>query len=284
MRSRIARIAIASLLATVAQPGTARDTAPIHLPLTFIESMPVTTIQVGDVSVQAIVDTTAGDADGALTLSKDVIERAHGIPLGKAVMRDAQGNEFSPLRFRMPVVTIDGHVFRNVRVVQALDHARSAGPPVPNTLGKHLLSEFLVAVDYAQSSVALWPRETAAAAAGCGPTRIPMAATREARLPVSEFSIDGARLRLAWGTATNYSLLSAAAADRSKLATLTHGPGSPEFHQTEHLSAAGHDLGSLELVVLPVKLTNDFEGVLGGNFFEHHVVCLDYTRHEVRVR
>jgi AraC-like DNA-binding protein len=31
-------------------------------------------------------------------------------------------------------------------------------------------------------------------------------------------------------------------------------------------------------------LPRDFEGILGGNFFEHHVVCLDDRRREIRAR
>jgi hypothetical protein len=50
------------------------------------------------------------------------------------------------------------------------------------------------------------------------------------------------------------------------------------------LSAASQDFGPLEFVVLPLKLPGDFEGILGGNFFERHVVCLDYQRREIRVR
>ena len=50
--------------------------------LTFIQSTPVTTITVGGRAVQAIVDISGGDADGALTLSKETIESADGISLG----------------------------------------------------------------------------------------------------------------------------------------------------------------------------------------------------------
>jgi hypothetical protein len=40
----------------------------------------------------------------------------------------------------------------------------------------------------------------------------------------------------------------------------------------------------MEFVILPLKLPGDFEGMLGRNFFENHVVCLDYKRREIRVR
>ena len=118
----------------------------------------------------------------------------------------------------------------------------------------------------------------------CGRTRIPMEPTAEDRLAVSKFETPSGRVRLLWGTGNAYSMLPETIAGKLRLATVTRGPNSPKFYQSKTLSAAGQDLGPLEFVVLPLKLPSDFEGVLGGNFFEHHVVCLDYQRREIRVR
>ena len=118
----------------------------------------------------------------------------------------------------------------------------------------------------------------------CGRTRIPMQPTEEDRLAVSEFDTPSGRVRLLWGTGTAYSMLPETIAEKLRLATVTRGPNSPQFYQSKSLSAAGQDLGPLEFVVLRLKLPRDFEGILGGNFFEHHVVCLDYKRREIRAR
>jgi hypothetical protein len=257
---------------------------PIRLPLTFVQSTPVTTITVGGKPVQAIVDSSAGDADGALTLSKEIIENAGGIALGKAAMRDAFGHEFAPLRFEMPVVTIDGHTFRNVRVVQALRAANGEAPPVPNVIGKYFLSDYFVVVDYAHALVTLWPPDTSdPAGIDCGRVRIPMERTEEARLVVSEFTTDAGHLRLAWSTATTFSMLSQTIADRLKLPTVLRGPNSPRFYQPRALLAAGQDFGPSEFVVLPLSLPPDFEGLLGSDFFHRHTVCFDYRRRLIRV-
>jgi hypothetical protein len=201
---------------------------PIRLPLTFVHSNPVTTITVGGRSVQAIVDISGGDADGALTLSKELIEAAH--------------------------------------------------------IGKHFLSRYLVVVDYAGASITLWPPDTTnPAGANCGRIRIPMEHTKEARLAVSTFDTTAGRVRLLWG-ANAYSMLPLSLVDKLGLATATHGSDSPRFHHARTLSAAGQDPGPLEFVVLPLEIPTDFEGMLGGNFFDHHVVCLDYRRREIRVR
>jgi hypothetical protein len=267
--------------AAVAPQGT----DPIRLPLTFVQSNPVTTITVGGQAVQAIVDISGGDADGALTLSKEVIESVDGLSLGTAVANDALGHEFTRPRFKVSSVTIGGHTFQDIRVVQAQVQAAGEGPPVPNAIGKHFLSQYFVVVDYAGASISLWPPDTKnPAGIDCGRTRIPMEPTKEARLAVSDFDTPSGRVRLLWGTGNTYSMLPETVAENLRLPTVTRGPNTPDFYQSKMLSAAGQDLGPLEFVVLPLKLPSDFEGILGGNFFEHHVVCLDYKRREIRVR
>jgi len=269
-------------------PGFGADAAraahPIRLPLTFVHSNPVTTITVGGQSVPAVVDISGGDADGALTLSKDLIEAAHGVSLGTAVATDASGHEFTRPRFSIPAVTIDGRTFRDVRAVQEAALVAEDGPGVPNGIGKHFLSRYFVVVDYAGSSITLWPPDTRnPMGTDCGRIRIPMERTKEAKLAVSSFDTAAGRVRLLWG-ANSYSMLPESLVEKLRLATVTHGPDSPKFHQTRALSAAGQDLGPLEFVVLPLQLPPDFDGMLGRNFFDHHIVCFDYQRREIRVR
>jgi len=262
-----------------------QGTDPIRLPLTFVQSTPVTTIAVGGHPVQAIVDISGGDADGALTLSKEAIESVDGLGLGNAIANDAFGHEFTRPRFKVSGVTIGGRTFQDLRVVQAMVQAAGEGPPVPNAIGKHFLSRYFVVVDYAGASITLWPPVTQnPAGVDCGRSRIPMEPTKEARLAVSDFDTPSGRVRLLWGTGNSYSMLPESIAEKRQLEMVTRGPNSPKFYQSKMLSAAGQDLGPLEFVVLPLKLPRDFEGILGGNFFEHHVVCLDYERREIRIR
>jgi hypothetical protein len=147
--------------------------------------------------VQAIVDISDGDADGALTLSKEAIENVDGLSLGTAVANDAFGHEFTRPRFRVSGVIIGGRTFQNIRVVQALVHTAGDGPPVPNAIGKHFLSQYFVVVDYAGASISLWPHDTKnPAGMNCGRTRIPMQPTEEDRLAVSDFDTPSGRVRL----------------------------------------------------------------------------------------
>lgn len=278
-----------TLVSALLLPATAevapQRTAPVRLPLTFVQSTPVTTISIGGRALQAIVDISGGDADGALTLTKEAIERADGLSLGTALANDAFGRGFARPRYKVSDVTIGGRTFQDMRVVMAIDDATAQGPPVPNAIGKHFLGDYFVVVDYAGASISLWPPDTKnPVGIDCGRTRIPMESTAEDRLAVSNFDTPAGRVRLLWGTSNAYSMLPETIAGKLRLATVTRGPNSPKFYQPKTLSAAGQDLGPLEFVVLPLKLPKDFDGVLGGNFFEHHVVCLDYQRREIRVR
>jgi hypothetical protein len=230
------------------------------------------------------VDISGGDEDGALTLSKELIETAQGVSLGTAVATDAFGHEFTRPRFSIPVVTIGGHTFRDVRAVQEVVQAGEDAPELSNAIGKHFLSQYFVVVDYAGGSITLWPPDTKnPVGTDCGQIRIPMERTTEAQLAVSTFDTEAGHVRLLWG-ANSYSTLPESLVGKLRLATVTHGAGSPKFHQAKALSAVGQDLGPLDFVVLPLDLSADFEGIIGGNFFNHHVVCLDYRRREIRVR
>jgi predicted aspartyl protease len=254
---------------------------PIRLPLTVIQSNPVTTISVGGRTVQAIVDT---GGDGAITLSKEILGSVGAVSLEETLVgTDYLGREHMRPRFRVPLVTIGGHTFQNMVVVQAPDRAEGNRPPVPNGIGRQLLSQYFVIVDYAGASITLWPSSAKSTASmNCGRTRIPMEHTEEDGLVVTDFDAQPVQVRLLWDTGATYSVLPQAMAEKLGLETIARG--NTKFWQAKTLSVGTHDFGPLEFVVVPAKLPGDFDGMLGRNFFEHHVVCLDYKRRDVWVR
>jgi predicted aspartyl protease len=258
----------------------AQGTDSIRLPLSIIQSNPVTTITVGERTVQAIIDT----GGGALMLSKEVLDSVSAISLGDSVVStDASGREFEHRRFRVPVATIGGHAFHDIVAIQASD---ARGPPVPNSIGRQFLSRYFVVVDYAGATITLWPANTKdIAQTTCGRKRLPMLHTVEDnQLAVGDFATEFGHIRLLLDTGATYSELPETIAEKLQLPTTVRGPGSPQFYQSKVLSASGQDFGPLEFVLLPLKLSGDFGGMLGRNFFERHVVCLDYERREIRIR
>jgi hypothetical protein len=283
--ARLLWVGFALLALSLADARAREKDEPVRLRLTFVQSTPVTTISIGGRAVQVIVDTSAGDADGALTLSHDIIQDVRAIRLGNAVMNDAHDRQFIRPRFRLPLVIVDGREYRDVNVVEALPPQPGEQSPTPNVMGKWFLGRHFVVVDFAARTISLWPRRTRdPVGIDCGRTRIPMERTNEARLAVSTFDLRAGRVRLAWSTGAAHSFLAEATAKRLQLETAEHGPGSPEFFEATPLAAGGKNVGRLEFVVLPLALPGDFAGVIGGDFFDHHVVCFDYRRHEIRVR
>jgi hypothetical protein len=73
-------------------------------------------------------------------------------------------------------------------------------------------------------------------------------------------------------------------ADKLQLQATVRGPSSPKFYLSNKLSAAGHDLGPVEFVILPLEQPRDVDGMLGANWFAHHVVCISYKYREIRIR
>jgi len=254
---------------------------PIHLSLSFVRSNPVTTITVGGRDVQAVIDT---GGDGAVTLSRDVIASAGGLRLRDAlVSTDPFGREVRKPRFRVPVITIGGRTFENIDVAQMPIRPAGDGPPVPNGIGRQFLGRYFAVVDYAGGFIDLWPPGARNVdRTNCGSTRIPMQRTEQSELIVSYFDTQSGRISLLWDTGAASSVLTEAVAENLRLTTMLRGQ--TKFYQSKTLTAVGRDFGPIEFVVLPLKLPEDFQGLLGENFFEHHVVCLDYQLREIRVR
>jgi hypothetical protein len=280
----IGLVALSTLGLAAAATSQPRSEGALQLRLTFVESTPVTTIFIGMRAIRAIVDTSAGDADGALTLSHDVIEGSGATRLGDAVMIDAQGRQFSRPHFRIPVLIVDGHLFQDVDAVEALP-ASSLTDPSPNVIGKFFLSRYLVVIDFADANISLWPPGTVdPAGVDCGHIRIPMEGTQEERLAVSAFDMPAGRVRLSWSTSASHSLLTMSAAEKLGLEMMSRGSNGPKSFRPKSLEASGREMGPLDFAVLPQQLSEDFDGILGRDFFDQHLVCLDYVRREVRVR
>ena len=268
------------MCASFCSAALAGASEPLRLPVTLIQSNPVTTITVGDQPVQAIVDT----GGGVFMLSREVIDAAGGVKLADTqVSNDVLGNEYVHALFRMPIIDIGGRVLRDTVVIESPTWEAGNGPAVPNAIGRPFLSQYFVVVDYTGGTITLWsPDPGNADRAKCGHTRIPMEHTEEEHLAVSVFETQSGRLRLGWDTGAQYSMLPVAMAEKLRPATITRG--STEFYQSRMLAASGQEFGPVEFVLQPLQLPADFQGVLGANFFAKHVVCFDYARREVRVR
>jgi hypothetical protein len=271
------------LLSQMFSPGraaTPASTEPLRLPLQIIRSDLVTEIVVGDQKIQAGLDT----GGGGITLSEDIIRNAGGSKLSEELAwTDAFGQEYRVPQFRIPVMSIGGRTFRDVVVSQSTTWPEGQGPAVSNAIGGQFMSQYLTVIDVPGLYISLWPAGLEpVSTAACGPARIPMDDTEQPGLVVSTFNTASGTIRMLWDTGASYSALSKSHMDRADVGTIVRGQTS--FYRPARLTAAGHELGPLEFVILPLQLPEGIQGMLGANFFSTHVVCLDYKNREVMVR
>jgi hypothetical protein len=123
-----------------------------------------------------------------------------------------------------------------------------------------------------------------AEAMGCKGTRVPFERTSTPGLVITRVKLDEATMRLVWDTGAQYSSLPASVVAAHQLPVTPAVGQKPPFYNSKRLIIGGSDFGPLELVVLPLELPSDFEGMLGYNVFADHVVCMNYGRSELRVR
>jgi hypothetical protein len=253
--------------------------APVHLPLTMMQSGPVATVMVGDTQVVAGVDT----GGGPITLTSELIEGAGGKRVhGHYSGTDAYGRPFRIRKYRVPAISIGGQTFRDVVVAQDTG-ASHDGPALQASIGRHFLSHFFVVIDYAGHAMTLWPSAVSAEGqVDCGTRRIPMEFTWDSRLVIARFETPSGPLRAIFDTGATGSFLPEALADQRHL-PLTQS-GNTRFYSVAALTAAGQDLGPLEFVVLPLQPPHAFQAFIGADFFARHVVCLDYAHREIRIR
>jgi hypothetical protein len=264
-------------------PAVGATDDPIHLPLTILRNNPVTSIEVAGHEIKIGVDT----GGGVLGLTSEALAQAGAVALAgePTIWTDANGEAHEARRFRVPQIRVGGRLFRNLDAIEA--EPIPNGPAVTNVLGREFLRQFIAIIDYRGCMLTLLSPETAdaeAEAMGCKGTRVPFERTSTPGLAITRVKLDEATMRLVWDTGAQYSSLPASVVAAHQLPVTPAVGQKPPFYNSKRLIIGGSDFGPLELVVLPLELPSDFEGMLGYNVFADHVVCMNYGRSELRVR
>jgi hypothetical protein len=264
-------------------PAVGATEDPIHLPLTILRNNPVTSIEVAGHEIKIGVDT----GGGVLGLTSEALAQAGAVALAgePTIWTDANGEAHEARRFRVPQIRVGGRLFRNLDAIEA--EPIPNGPAVTNVLGREFLRQFIAIIDYRGCMLTLLSPETAdaeAEAMGCKGTRVPFERTSTPGLVITRVKLDEATMRLVWDTGAQYSSLPASVVAAHQLPVTPAVGQKPPFYNSKRLIIGGSDFGPLELVVLPLELPSDFEGMLGYNVFADHVVCMNYGRSELRVR
>lgn len=243
---------LTALTAAASLPAVSAAPQPLRLPLTILRNNPVTTVEVAGHEIKVVVDT----GGGVLGLTADALEEAGAVELtdGRTIWTDAKGQAHEARRYSVPQLRVDGRVFRDVDAIES--EAIADDPPVPNVLGREVLRQFIVVMDYPGRMMTLLPLETADAEAeklGCKGTRVPFERASAPSLVVTEVKLDGATMRLAWDTGAQYSTLPAGVATAYQLPVTPPVGQKPPFYNTKRLILGGADFGPLEFVVLPAR-------------------------------
>jgi hypothetical protein len=241
-----------------------------------MKSNPVTTITVANQAIPVVVDT----GGGGITLGAEAIAAAGGKQLEQySSGPDAYGREVRSPKYRLASITMGGGALRDVVVTQAETGVPGGGPPVPGSIGRELLSHYFLVIDYAGSSMALWPANTKSPVASCGSKRLPMERTSDPDLVVVNVSTSFGTIRALLDTGATYSIMPDSLVKGRNLDTISRGQ--QPFYGLRNMVVAGNDLGPIEFVVLPVQPPEDFQVMLGWNFFSNRVVCVDYANRQV---
>jgi hypothetical protein len=280
---RMIRGVLTLLTVAAGLPAVGATEDPIHLPLTILRNNPVTSIEVAGHEIKIGVDT----GGGVLGLTSEALAQAGAVALAgePTIWTDANGEAHEARRFRVPQIRVGGRLFRNLDAIEA--EPIPNGPAVTNVLGREFLRQFIAIIDYRGCMLTLLSPETAdaeAEAMGCKGTRVPFERTSTPGLVITRVKLDEATMRLVWDTGAQYSSLPASVVAAHQLPVTPAVGQKPPFYNSKRLIIGGSDFGPLELVVLPLELPSDFEGMLGYNVFADHVVCMNYGRSELRVR
>jgi hypothetical protein len=280
---RMIRGVLTLLTVAAGLPAVGATEDPIHLPLTILRNNPVTSIEVAGHEIKIGVDT----GGGVLGLTSEALAQAGAVALAgePTIWTDANGEAHEARRFRVPQIRVGGRLFRNLDAIEA--EPIPNGPAVTNVLGREFLRQFIAIIDYRGCMLTLLSPETAdaeAEAMGCKGTRVPFERTSTPGLVITRVKLDEATMRLVWDTGAQYSSLPASVVAAHQLPVTPAVGQKPPFYNSKRLIIGGSDFGPLELVVLPLELPSDFEGMLGYNVFADHVVCMNYGRGELRVR
>ncbi|HZF26212.1 MAG TPA: glycosyl hydrolase family 18 protein [Steroidobacteraceae bacterium] len=241
---------------------------PVVVPITLLGNFPVVSVQIAGTDVPLIFD--SGNS-GTVALTQAVIDRVKAVPTGETSRgMDPKGNVIEYPKFKIPRVQIGTAVFTDV--VGELDvhdpsyQATQVGQQ--GFLGTSLLKPYKVVLDYPHRRITLVPAGSTTSA-GCKGTAVPFSPAWHGE-PATEVDTDLGKFVVWWDTGTPTSVLSKKAAEQAR-------PSLAEDSVTSKRLALGDaDFGPWQFVVSEMALPPGFDGLIGYDFFAHHVVCMDF--------
>ena len=264
----LATTCLGPALAVASDVPARRTPEPIVIPIEMRDNFPILTARVNGLKIPLKFDLGDGDP---LVLQQGTLDQLGAKATGEtAKMRGVDGVFEAPL-YEVPQIQIGTVTFVDV-VARADVRAGNYQPGEQGEqgfLGTGLLKEYVIALDYRGRKMTLIPplnyRQVSEYCSGIAVPFLP----EWDGAPVTEAVTDWGRAVVWWDTGAPVSALRETFKvdpdPKSKVATLT----------TKRFVLGGSDLGPLVFNFWAMELPK-FDGFIGYNFFERHIVCVDF--------
>ena len=283
LKSRSSALAATSIvaLASLAQAASGSESLtgaaeePVIVPIEIRDNFPILMANVNGLEVPLKFDLGDGDS---LVLQEAVLNQVGARAIGEtATMRGIDG-VFETSLFEVSHVRLGTATFVNV-VARADVRAGNYEPGKQGEkgfLGTGLLKDYLIKLDYERREITLVPRiEGSREFKPCAGVEVPFLPEWKSA-PVTEAVTDWGRAVLWWDTGSPVSALRESFVKGPK-------PGrEDETATTKRFELEDTDFGPVEFNFWAMDLPK-FDGFVGYNFFEHHVVCVDFPGHRLIV-
>jgi Aspartyl protease len=266
------------LAASILALDCAAADGPVVVPIRLIGNFAVVIANIDGSEVPLVFDS---GSSVSVSLTQAVIDRVKALPTGETSRgMDAKGNVIQYPKFKIHRIQIGTAVFTDV--IGELDvhdpsyQATQVGQQ--GFLGTTLLKKYKVVLDYRHRRMTLIsPGGTNDQFAGCKGTPVPFSPAWHGE-PAAEADIDLGRLTVWWDTGAPTSMLS------KRFTEVARIPQSANTVTSKRLALGGTDFGPLQFGVEDLSLPPGFDGLIGYNFFVHHVVCMDFPGNRLLVR
>lgn len=269
---------LAMLVIVIGSSSSAATDRPVVLPIRLLGNFPVVTVNIDGSHVPLVFD--SGNS-GSVALTQAAIKRMKLSPTGeKSREMDAKGNVIEHPKFKIPRLRMGTAVFTDV--IGELDvhdpsyQATQVGQQ--GFLGTSLLKGYEVVLDYPHRRMILVsPGSTKDQSTACKGAAVPFSPAWHGE-PAAEADIDLGRLTLWLDTGTPTSMLS------RRFAEAARPNHSGDTLTSKRLTLGGIEFGPLKFVLEDLSLPPGFDGLIGYDFFAHHVVCMDFPGNRFLIR
>ncbi len=284
-----------ALLLTIAVNAAAGSETPSLLPLNFVHGIPFVAVSVGGIETELMFD--SGGKLG-ITLANDLIQRSGSVEVleHKSKRGDSAGRVYEVSDILARKVSVAGvplaePIAGSVHYDWGLNiSSDNGGAPVDLTrkqangaIGLEAFEGRALLFDYAQRRLGIYPTGFLPDLAAVGWQAIDLKYDNEG--PQITLKWEGRPLRLVLDTGANVSILKPSALKSKHTCSKSKSElaycGEKEFRNLKTLNGKG--LRTQKFILVEMRGVT-FDGILGGDFFAHHLVVFDLVHRKLWIK